>query len=126
MEIYRVSFTGAQIYEALRQQFSGGAGGLLFVSGIKYTYSWNAASPAASTIVEVRKSDGTLLDQAATYTVAMSEFLTRANSPIPVLSQGTSPTLQTGVVAFELLGEYMKGLAQPVAPPELSRITRQN
>jgi len=127
LDIYKVSFTGDQIYQALTQQFSPSAGGLLFVSGLTYSYILDASNPAASSIGEVRKaSDGTVLDRSSSYTVALSAFLTNAQSPIPVLKLGSNASVLTGVFAAELLGEYMKGLPQPVAPPELNRIKRLN
>jgi cysteine-rich repeat protein len=126
MPIDSVTLTGQQLYDALAQQFGPQAGGLLFVSGLKYSYVFNAANPTASAISALRKSsDDSPIEKTLTYKVAVSEFLTNSNSPISALTAGSNP-VALPTPAAEVLGEYLKQLPQPVAPPALDRITRLN
>lgn len=123
-DLKKVTLSGQQIHDALSQQFSPGAGAVLFVSGLKYSYTFNSSDPTASVVSDVRKiSDGSLIDPAASYSVALSAQL--ADGSIPALGQGTNAAIVPGSIA-EVLGEYLKQFAQPVVPPELDRITRLN
>jgi cysteine-rich repeat protein len=124
--LYTVTFTGQQIYDALNQQFDPSVGGTMYISGMRY--EWDAAQPIASRIVNVFKTGSqTPLDKATTYTVAVSGFLIdTVRSPIPALTRGTNATLVPNIEISQLLGEYLKQLPQPVAPPELNRIVRLN
>lgn len=122
-DLYKVTLTGQQVYDALTQQF--GQNWMLRVSGLTYTY--DASLPPASRIIDVRK-DGASISKTGTYTVAVSDFLAGRNghSPIDALASGTNVTKVLNVSLPALLGEYLKQLPQPVAPPELNRITRLN
>jgi hypothetical protein len=121
--IYKATFTGQQIYDALSQQLDPTAGGMLHVSGLSYT--WDEAQPLASRLVEVRKG-GVPLDKSANYTVALGGTLIAPTGPILALSSGANATAVPGVQPAEVLGEYLSTLPQPVAPPTRNRITRLN
>jgi cysteine-rich repeat protein len=126
LSLYKITITGQKIYDALAQQFSSGSGGLLFVSGLTYSYSVDATNSSVATISEVRKaSDNTLIDKSASYSVALNGFLVGSNSPISALVVA-APMELSGVVVSQLLGEYLKQLPQPVSPPELNRIKQLN
>ncbi len=90
---------------------------------------WDASQPAASGIVEIRK-DGALIDKAATYTVAISDFLSgtnpNSNSPVPELTTGANYVVVPNAAPLSLFGQYLSTLRQPVSPPMLNRITRLN
>lgn len=123
-KLYKVDYTGQQIYDALNQQF-GSSRAQLFVSGLHY--EWDAAQPLGSKIVNVfRDGEQIPLDKAATYTAAVTTFLTDPNGPVPVLSKGSNAVLVPTDDISQVLGEYMQQLPQPVAPPELNRIKRLN
>ena len=127
--LYKGTFTGQQIYDVLAEQLKLGAVGKLLVSGLSYT--WDYAQPPESGIVEVRKAgSATPIDKAAKYTVAATSYLTTDtppdSSPVPTLKMGSDSNAVPNAVAYEILGEYLKGLPQPVAPPELNRITCLN
>ncbi len=121
--LYKVTLTGEQVYTALNEQFA--TTSLLRISGLTYTY--DASLPIDSRVVDVRK-DGVSISKTAQYTVAVSDFLIGKGtaSPVPVLATGSNAVLVPGVELTTLLGEYLKQLPQPVAPPELNRITRLN
>jgi len=121
--LYKVSYTGQQIYDALNEQFIRST--TFYVSGLRY--EWDAAQPAGSKVVNVLEDGSqTSIDKAATYTVAVTNFLTNPNGPILALRQGSNATLVQETNVSEILGEYLQGLPQPVAPPELNRIKRLN
>jgi 5'-nucleotidase len=124
--IVKVAFTGQQLYDALTRGLTSGSP--LYVSGL--TYTWQEASvPLQRKIVEIQK-DGSPLDKAATFTVALSNYLAGAivgeNSPIPELTQGTGLSAVPSSAPLTLFGQYLSQLPQPVSPPTLDRITCQN
>jgi 5'-nucleotidase len=122
--LFKVTLTGEKIYAALEQQFGSVAipstGQALYVSGL--TYTWDAEKPPAARVVEVRK-EGVALDKAANYTAVLGTRLIAPSGPIKALA-GVEATLLPNVDPTELVGEYMSQLPQPVAPPEVNRITR--
>jgi hypothetical protein len=120
--LFTATFTGQQLYDALNQQFAPG-GGALYVSGL--TYSWDGSQPVGSRIVEIRK-DGTPIDKAATFSVALTDILSGDNSPIPGLSAVSSRTAVPNASPPLLFGKYLSTLPQPISPPELNRITCTN
>jgi cysteine-rich repeat protein len=125
-DLYKVVFTGQDIYDALNQQFNPVVGGVMYVSGLRY--EWDAAQPLGSKILNVFK-DGSQapLDKVATYSVAVSSFLIdKEKSPVPALTKGANASKVPNVEISQILGEYLQQLPQPVAPPELNRIKRVN
>jgi cysteine-rich repeat protein len=126
LSLSKGTFTGQQIYDALLQQFAPTSGGMLSVSGLKYSYTFDSANPTATVISDVRKAvDDSLLDKTLNYSVVVLSSTASSNTPIPALGQG-SDVAQVPGNAAEVLGEYLKRLPQPIAPPELNRITRLN
>jgi cysteine-rich repeat protein len=126
LSLYKIVITGQKIYDALAQQFNAGSGGVLFASGLTYAYSIDTSNPNSATISDVRRaSDNQLIDKSASYSVALNGYLAGSSGPVPALVIG-APTELTGVIVSQLLGEYLKQLPQPVAPPELNRIKRLN
>ena len=82
-----VELTGEQIYALLEQQFrADGSATLLQVSGLSYTY--DASNPVGSKIVSVTLPDGTALDPAATYTVAVNGYLATGGDGFTVFEDG--------------------------------------
>jgi cysteine-rich repeat protein len=128
--LFTETFTGQQLYDALNQQFT--LGRVLYVSGL--TYSWDGAQPLGARIVEIRK-DGTPIDKAATFSVALTDFLTGTPSTggllvpqggVPTLTVGTDRTVVPNVSPAPGFGKYLSTLPQPISPPDLNRITCTN
>ena len=118
-----VSLTGAQIKEALEQQFDNPAPGqnrILQVSrGL--TYTWDAAKPKGEKVSDL-KLGGVALDPAATYRVTMNNFLADGGDGFTVFAKGTERL--GGAVDLDALQEYLK--AGTVTPDDAARITKLN
>ncbi|WP_278914073.1 bifunctional metallophosphatase/5'-nucleotidase [Deinococcus wulumuqiensis] len=118
-----VSLTGAQVKEALEQQFDNPAPGqnrILQVSrGL--TYTWDAAKPKGEKVSDL-KLGGVALDPAATYRVTMNNFLADGGDGFTVFAKGTERL--GGAVDLDALQEYLK--AGTVTPDDAARITKLN
>lgn len=118
-----ISLTGAQIKEALEQQFDNPAPGqnrILQVSrGL--TYTWDAAKPKGEKVSDL-KLGGVALDPAATYRVTMNNFLADGGDGFTVFAKGTERL--GGAVDLDALQEYLK--AGTVTPDDAARITKLN
>ncbi|MBC1604214.1 LPXTG cell wall anchor domain-containing protein [Listeria rocourtiae] len=68
-----VELSGADIIEALNQQYDESEKYFLQISGLTYTYTKSDAGEKR--VVDVMKEDGTKLDTAATYRVVINDFL---------------------------------------------------
>jgi 5'-nucleotidase len=107
-----MTLTGQRIYEALDDALlmSG-----FHVSGL--TYTWDAALPAGSKVVEVRKGD-VAIDKGASYTVALDNLVTGT-----AISKGTN-VVDTTISPTTALVTYVKSLPKPVSPPQVGRVQR--
>ncbi|MER5310949.1 bifunctional metallophosphatase/5'-nucleotidase [Streptomyces sp. NPDC002773] len=121
------SLTGAQIVTALQQQVSGrneASPKILQVSeGFTYTLDLTKTGAARIDAASV-KLDGRPLDPAATYRVAMNEFLAGGGDGFPVFAQGTNKLV--GASDLDVLLGYLAAHASagaPLAPPAAGRIT---
>lgn len=100
----------------------------LQVSGLSYT--WDAAKVSGFTcnacIVEIRDaSTGEPLDPAATYSVAVNNFLADGGDDFTVLLSGTNR--EGGPLDLDALIQYLPTLPQPfTAPAAGARIMRIN
>lgn len=109
-----MTVTGQQVYDVIGEQLVAGG---FHVSGL--TYTWDAALPVASRVVEVRK-DGVPLQKAATFT------LTVDNGVALVALNSATNVVTTTIPPLRALVDYLKSLPKPVNPPTIGRITRLN
>ncbi len=115
-----LALTGAQVKDLLEQQWLGQASPrILQISGI--TYTWSALAPAGSKVSSV-EIGGAPLDQAATYRVAVNNFIAAGGDNFTVLTQGTNQV--GGPVDLDALVTWVQAQPQPLAAPALGRITR--
>jgi 5'-nucleotidase len=118
-----MELTGAQLVEALEQQWASGANAaapqFLRISG--FTYSWKRSNRPGHRVTGVRKADGTPLDRAATYTVAANAFLAEGGDNFTVLAQGTNRVV--GPLDLDALVAHVESLPQPFGPPPSGRVT---
>jgi 5'-nucleotidase len=125
-QVMRVTLTGRQLAAALEQQFAGWNGQtqtrMLQVSG--FTYTWSAGAALGSRVVggSLRRADGTAIDPAASYTVAMNNYLQGGGDGFSVLKAGTG--VVTGPIDLDALLSYLRGLGGPVAPTTDGRISQ--
>ncbi|MBC2147173.1 5'-nucleotidase C-terminal domain-containing protein [Listeria booriae] len=81
-----VELTGADIVEALNQQYDESEKYFLQVSGFTYTYTKNDAGEKR--VVDVKKEDGTKLDESATYRVVINDFLFGGGDSFSAFTKG--------------------------------------
>lgn len=81
-----VELSGADIIEALNQQYDESEKYFLQVSGLTYTYTKNDAGEKR--VVDVMKEDGTKLDPAATYRVVINDFLFGGGDSFSAFTKG--------------------------------------
>jgi 5'-nucleotidase len=120
--LVRITLTGQQVYDLLEQQWLGRTSPRMFqVSGLAYT--WDAARPAGSRIVEVRK-DGMAIDRTAEYTAAVNSFLAGGGDNFTALAGGTDKVFWPA--DLDTLIGYIQDLPQPFSSSIEERIIRRN
>ncbi|MDG4859481.1 bifunctional metallophosphatase/5'-nucleotidase [Streptomyces sp. T-3] len=122
-----VDLTGAQLITALQQQVSGAneaSPKILQVSdGFTYTLDLTK-SGAARVVVDSIKLNGSPLDPAATYRVALNSFLAGGGDGLPELGKGANPLV--GSDDLKAFNDYLaanSSAEKPVQPPKADRIT---
>lgn len=123
-----VDLTGAQLITALQQQVSGPVNGpnpkILQVSkGFTYTLDTTKAG-ADRIVVDSVKLNGVAIDPAATYRVAMNEFLAGGGDGFTVLKEHKNKLV--GASDLDVFNAYLAGNSSPsapLAPPAANRIT---
>ncbi|WP_250028528.1 bifunctional metallophosphatase/5'-nucleotidase [Paractinoplanes maris] len=117
------AFTGAQLKEALEQQFAGYNGQtttkILQVSA-GFTYTWSASAPLGSKISALALN-GTPVDPAASYQVTTNDFLANGGDGFSALTAGTGRVTAPGFDVDALVA-YL-GAGDPVAPGPANRIS---
>ncbi len=125
-QVMKVMLTGQQLADALEQQFAGWAGQtqtrMLQIAG--FAYSWSASAQLGAKVVpgSLRKSDGTPIDPAARYAVAMNNFLQGGGDGFTVFKAGANPI--PGPLDNDALVAYLKSLTGPLTPATDGRVTR--
>ena len=118
------TFTGAQLKEALEQQFAGYAGQranrILQVSA-GFTYSYDTTRPLGDRI-SAMALNGTPIDPAGTYRVTTNDFLANGGDDFSNLNVKTDRVTAPGF-DVDALTAYLGG-GTPIASPTPNRITR--
>ncbi|MEU4172300.1 bifunctional metallophosphatase/5'-nucleotidase [Streptomyces sp. NPDC026665] len=122
-----VDLTGAQVITALQQQVSGAneaSPKILQISkGLTYTLDLTKTG-AARVVADSVKLDGTAIDPAATYRVAMNSFLAGGGDGFAELGKGGN--VRVGGDDLAALGTYLtanSSAASPYPVPAANRIT---
>lgn len=122
-DLVSMDLSGAQIRLLLEQQWINQPfPRILKTSGL--TYTWNAAAPVGSRIVEIRDAGGNLLGDATLYRVTVNSFMASGGDNFLVLRDGTNRVV--GPVDLDALVDYVTTLAQPFNSVIEGRILRQN
>jgi 5'-nucleotidase len=119
----RMSLTGAQVKAVLEQRFNDAGDKILQIAGLRETYDRTRA--AGDRITGLTLADGTAIDPAATYTVALNSFLATGGDGFTVFKQGTGVTSDGSDI--DALEHYVESLPQPFTAPDpktAPRITR--
>ncbi|WP_405779221.1 bifunctional metallophosphatase/5'-nucleotidase [Streptomyces sp. NBC_00859] len=122
-----VDLTGAQLVTALQQQVSGAneaSPKILQVSkGLTYTLDLTK-SGADRVVADTVRLNGTAIDPAATYRVAMNEFLAGGGDGFAALGQGTNKLV--GASDLDVFNTYLaanSSASAPIPTPKADRIT---
>ena len=113
--------TGQQLYDVLNQQFNNPAAGQnrIMLPSANVHYQWSAS---ALKIVDGSLTfGGTAVDKAASYRVAMNNFMADGGDGYTVFRSCTNAL--GGEVDLDAFARYL-GAHKPVAPPALTRIER--
>ena len=119
------TMTGAQIKAVLEQQFDSGSNTVaapkVLLPSTGFSYSYSSSAPGGSRIDMASLTlNGTPLDAAGTYRVAMNSFLATGGDNFTVFNQGTDPL--GGDQDVDALEAYIKANS-PLVPPATDRIT---
>ena len=119
--------TGAQLVQVLKEQVSGTNAAspkiLQISAGLTYTLDLTK-SGADRVVTDSVKLNGAPIDPAATYRVAMNNFLAGGGDGFTTLGQGTNPLV--GTDDLTVLQKYLTANStptSPIAPPAADRIT---
>lgn len=102
--LIKMTLTGSQMKELLNQQWSGTSPKIGQVSGFTYTY--DDSKPAGQKILEIKKADGTVLDDNGTYTIVVNDFMASGGDGYTVLVKGTNR--EAGAVDLDATINYIK------------------
>jgi 2',3'-cyclic-nucleotide 2'-phosphodiesterase (5'-nucleotidase family) len=109
--------TGAQVWALLRQQLAPGTGGIMQVSGLRFSY-------AGGQITSVTQTDGTPIpdDTTKSYTGTANSFMIGGGDGFTVL-EGVSDIVQTADAELVPLVSYVGTLPTPFTYTTDGRIT---
>lgn len=102
-----MDLTGEQVLQVLNHGINGKAGTVQF-SGLSLVI--DSSRPYGSQLVEVRLSDGRLLDEAATYRIVTNDFMAAGGDEFSMLKQGRNVT-DTFIPVRDALAEAVKKAA---------------
>jgi 2',3'-cyclic-nucleotide 2'-phosphodiesterase/3'-nucleotidase/5'-nucleotidase len=111
-ELIRIRLTGRQMREVLEHGLREG-GPDIHISGLRVTY--DSTRPAGQRVREVRLPTGRRMEDRATYTLAVNDFLADGREGFAMLS-GLNPE-RTGIVDIDALVNYLRRLPQPIDLP---------
>ena len=124
-QVVSMDLTGEQIYALLEQQFPPNQASkrILQVSGLKYTY--NESLPQGERITSLTTTDGTAIERADTYKVAVNSFIASGGDSFTVLKEGQN--VQTIGSDLDALEDYIDDEATFDAPDPATnpRITKE-
>jgi 5'-nucleotidase len=119
--LVKMNLTGAQIKALLEQQWQPTATRFLQISGLGYT--WDAALPIGSRIVEVHDAAGVALNPVALYSITCNNFLAGGGDGFTTFVGGTNQV--GGPIDLDALIEYLEH-HNPLPAPSTGRIVRLN
>jgi len=103
--IFLLDLTGAQVRLALEDALA--TGRVTQASGIRYVF--DASRERMKRLVEISLADGSRLDEARTYRVAINDFMATGGDDSDVLRKGANRK-ETDVLVREAMEAFVKGL----------------
>lgn len=120
-----VTLTGQQVYDLLNEQwgpFQPEGGRVLQISG--FSYVWDSArAEGEQRVLEIRTSNGQLIDKKARYRMVANHFLVAGGDNFKLLHAGTQPV--RGPIDLDALIKHVSSLPQPLRVTIAGRITRR-
>jgi 2',3'-cyclic-nucleotide 2'-phosphodiesterase (5'-nucleotidase family) len=112
-----VELTGAEVRQVLAEGITG-QHGLIQVSGLRFAFDYGTAAVGDSTIVGdvIDMSTGLPLDPAATYYVAVNDFMANGGDHYGTLPG--NPQVNTYALVRDVVVSWIKSQAVPFTPPD--------
>jgi 5'-nucleotidase len=121
-QLVTLTLTGAQIGNALEQQWLDPARPRILQISKGFSYAWDGTKPFGKRVIADRMSlNGQPIDPAATYRVTVNNFLSVGGDGFTAFKQGAAA--QYGIYDVDALFAYIKANS-PVAPGPANRIVR--
>jgi len=101
--IVKVELTGAEVKTLLEEAV--GDGSFLHAGGLRYTSDY--ARPKGDRIVEFTKADGAAIDLAATYSVAVNNFMAQGGDSLPTITNRPE-SVETGRLVRDAMIDWIR------------------
>jgi 5'-nucleotidase len=123
-QLVTLTLTGAQIKDALEQQWIDRNRPRILQVSKGFSYVWDATKPYGEHVIAARMSlNGKRIDPAARYRVTVNNYLSVGGDGFAVFKQGTGQ--QYGVYDADALYAYFLANS-PIAPTRTDRVIRAN
>jgi 5'-nucleotidase len=123
-QLVTLTLTGAQIKDALEQQWIDPNRPRILQVSRGFGYAWDAAKPFGAHVIATSMSlNGKRIDPAVRYRITVNNYLAVGGDGFSALKQGTSQ--QFGVYDVDAMYAYFKANS-PIAPTKADRIVRAN
>ncbi len=123
-QLVTLTLTGAQIKDALEQQWLDPKRPRILQVSRGFNYAWDRAKPYGDRVLADRMSlNGQSIDPAKSYRVTVNNYLAVGGDGFTVLKEGTGP--QVGIYDVDALYGYFRANS-PISPVPADRIVRMN
>jgi 5'-nucleotidase len=123
-QLVTLTLTGAQIKDALEQQWLDPKRPRILQVSKGFNYTWDGAKPYGDRVLADRMSlNGQPIDPAKNYRVTVNNYLAVGGDGFTALKDGTAP--QFGIYDVDALYGYFRANS-PIAPAMADRIARIN
>jgi 5'-nucleotidase len=123
-QLVTLTLTGAQIKDALEQQWLDPKRPRILQVSNGFAYAWDGAKPYGERVIAERMSlNGQRIDASKSYRVTVNNYLAVGGDGFTVFKQGAAP--RVGVYDSDALYAYFQANS-PVAPASADRILRLN
>jgi 5'-nucleotidase len=123
-QLVTLTLTGAQIKDALEQQWTDPNRPRILQVSKGFSYAWDGTKPFGAHVIAISMSlNGKRIDPTANYRVTVNNYLSVGGDGFAALKQGSSQ--QFGVYDVDALYGYFQANS-PIAPAKAGRITKAN
>ena len=123
-QLVTLTLTGAQIKQALEQQWTDPARPRILQVSNGFSYAWDATKPSGERVIAASMSlNGKRIEPTAAYRVTVNNYLSVGGDGFTALKEGTGQ--QFGIYDVDALYAYFKANS-PIAPTKAGRILKAN